>query len=88
MAIDYDKIASRMDIEIISVQLAHASMLLDVMQRAAAYYDSARRIEITVREPERDGSIEYIMHVQYISGGSITIGALRRTADAETEFHS
>lgn len=86
--LDYDKIMSRMNIEIISVQLAHAGLLIDVLSRAAAYYDSAKRIEITVREPERDGSLHYIMFVEYIHGGSITIGALRRTSASETEFHS
>lgn len=85
---DYANLASRMEIEIISVALAHPPMLADVLARMAGYKDSAHKITITVREAERDGSITYIVFIEYINGGSITVGALRRSIDAETEYHS
>lgn len=85
----YQKLDSRMNIEIVSVALAHPPMLSDILQRLAMQYrDSARRVTITCREPERDGSLMYIVHIEYLGGSSLTVGALRRTLDAQTEYHS
>ncbi len=85
---DYENIASRLNIEIVSVALAHPPMLADVLQRMASYFDSACKITITCNEPEKDGSIMYIVLIRYTTGGTLTVGALRRTKDAPTEYHS
>ncbi len=91
--IDPDKYLSELNIKIIGVGLTTGNvpmttMLIDVAGRAAAYSDSAKQVTITVREPDRDGIIEYGMLVEYINGGSIFIGALRRGPHAPTEYHS
>lgn len=85
---DYKKLDSRMNIEIISVMLAHQPMLADVLTRVSQYRDTAKKFTITCNAPDRDGSTMYIMAIEYVSGGSITVGAFRRTIDAETEYHS
>lgn len=85
---DYKKLDSRMEIEIRSVMLALPGMLADVLTRVAHYKDTAKKVTITCNAPERDGDRMYIMVIEYVSGGSITVGALRRTQDAETEYHS
>jgi hypothetical protein len=85
---DYDNIASRLEIEIVSVVLAHPPMLADVLQRISNYINSARRVTITCGEAQRDGSITYIVFIEYITGGTLTVGALRRSINEPTEFHS
>lgn len=86
--VDYEKLDSRMNIEIISVALANTYMLGDILRRMADYKDSAKKITITCKEPERDGSVMYIMLIEYLNGSSITVGALRRDPGAPTEYHS
>lgn len=84
----YDKIDSRMTIEIVSVALAHQPMLGDILTRVANYKDSARTITITCSEPARDGSLMYIVLIEFIGGSSLTVGALRRSINDVTEYHS
>lgn len=89
-----DELLSELNIKIIGVGLVQNSvpmttMLLDVVQRAASYTSNAKQITITVMEPQRDGSIEYAMQVEYVGdNGSIYICCLRREPGATTEFHS
>jgi len=85
---DADKLLSRMNITIVSVALADPKMLADVLTRCARYHDEAKQITITVNEQDRDESCMYIMRVEYINGGEITIGALRRTPASIVEYHS
>ncbi len=90
---DYDKIDSLLTIEVRSIAFTENNpalmlMLIDVMRRATGYGSTAKRIVISVFEPEKDGSTTFHMHVEYANGGGIHIGCLRRTPFAETEFHS
>lgn len=86
---EYDKLTEQCTISITGPRLAYAPMLTDIMQRINdRYVDVASLVQLTCREPERDGSRTYIMHVTFRSGGGIVIGCLRRTQDAETEYHS
>lgn len=89
MAVDYAKLDSRMSIEIISVAMAHPPLLADILARFGQHYtNSARKVTITCREPERDGMLHYGVLVEYLNGSTMTMGALRRTQDEETEYHS
>jgi len=86
---NYDKLASRLNIEIVSVQLADPRMLAEILQRIALnYHDTASKVELTCNERHRDGHDLYTMRVIYISGSSIVIGCLRRSPKAEVEYHS
>ncbi len=85
---DYDKLESRMHIEIISSRLSEPAMLVAVLARCGRYGDDAKKITITCGEPDPTGALMYMMVVEYISGGSITIGALRRVPGGEVEFNS
>ena len=88
-----EELSSELNIKIIGAALVKNSvpltmMLRDVMSRAAGYAGMAKNVEIFVAESAPDGSTMFNMHVEYISGGSIYIGALRRTPSSVTEYHS
>jgi hypothetical protein len=88
-----DELLSKMEIVIVGVDqvkdsVPMSTMLLDVLQRAGTWAGGAKKITITVMEPQKDGSIEYSMQVEYVGQGGMFICALRRTPMAETEYHS
>lgn len=73
----YEKIDSRLNIEVVSVLLAHPPMLTDVLARCARLHEEASQVTITCNAPERDGALMYIVQVEYRSGG---VDHDRRTA--------
>ncbi len=79
---NYDDIESELAITIKGVKLAYAPMLADVLRRVGQRFTEGP-ITIYCAEPDRDQSIQYILQTP-----GITICCLRRTQDAETEYHS
>jgi hypothetical protein len=79
----------RMTINVTGAHLAYEPMLADVLARCARYHANAVAIHIQVAAQQRDGSTMYGMAIDYGSGRTMFyIGALRRTLDGETEYHS
>lgn len=93
---DYDKIDSRLNIEVVSIQLAEPEMLAACFTRLTRFSHNAKtaRIVCQARVPEsafewkHPGWCEYLMHLEFISGGALTIGCVQRKVGAEIEFHS
>lgn len=83
---------------IVHIHDAHQAedrLLFDVLKRVRNY-EQAQEVNIYVqpRVPadapayKHPGWLEYIVRVDFADGGKLTIGAIQRTSDAATEFHS
>ena len=85
-----EQLDSRCTIEIVGVMLSvnEPAMVQAVLARAARHTHAATKIEIFCDEPKANGWLEWTMRITYRSGHGITIGCIRRTVDAEVEFHS
>lgn len=75
------------NVKIHNLNLADLPMLNQCIERAYHYAQGTDRtqvdVSITCTEPDRDGSLHYIMVYPWI-----VIGALKRTPDSPIEFHS
>lgn len=82
-------------IHIHQAELAEDRLLFDVLQRVRQY-QNAREVNVHVqaRVPadapayKHPGWLEYLVVVDFEDGGKLTVGAIQRTVDAATEFHS
>ena len=84
-----------MKVVIYSIEDADPVVLPACLERIERFYgDSMARapssMEVTVwcYPPERDGFVQHVMHLPYLEGGGITIGAIKRGGATEVEFHS
>lgn len=92
----YDKIDSRLNIEVVSVLLAEQEMLAACFTRLARFAHNAKLARIVCEERvpaeapayKHPGWCEYLLYIEFTTGGSLTIGCLQRTIGAEIEFHS
>lgn len=84
-------------ITIRNVEVAEPKMLHDVLSKMGHHIsENTVAIEIIVSprvpddapEYKHPGWCEYLCHIRYANQGRLTIGAIQRTKDAQTEFHS
>ena len=65
-------------------------LFVESLQRLTLHGDPANvnsaTLHISPRRPS--GWLEYLLAVEWVSGGRITIGCIQRTVGAECEFHS
>lgn len=93
---NYDKLDSRLDIEVVSIQLAEPALLADCLAKLAQYSHNAVQARIVCQErvPQdapahrQHGWCEYLLCLEFRDGGSLIMGAIQRTLGAKTEFHS
>ena len=71
-------------------------MLNAVMAKALQHLQQATLIDVYPQERvpanapayKHPGWLEWIIRIQYVGGGSLTIGCIQRTIGAKVEFHS
>lgn len=84
-----------MKVTILEIEDADPVVLAACLQRIKRFYGDSMAgapydTEVTINcyPPERDGFVQHVMHLPYLEGGGITIGAIKRGGATEVEFHS
>lgn len=80
-----------MDIKITNAEQAEMPFLIACIERVRQHRNVGTAfIHVSKRgsRPEPPEWIEYLMVIHYTTGGSMTVGAIQRSLDADIEFHS
>lgn len=82
-------------VHIHQAEQAEDRLLQDVLQRVRRYEGASEvNIHVQPRVPEdapahkHPGWLEYLVIVEFHNGSKLTVGAIQRTMQASTEFHS